>query len=373
MPRRHRLLVSTLLVLGTLFLLAGSLAVWINRQALQTDHWVDTSTSLLRDPAIQSATAAYLAEQLFAGDTAVDRVRERLPDQAKPLAPAVAGALSDVAERAARRALASDAFQQLWENANRISHQRLVAVIEGDATGPAAQVVLDLRPMLGRLATRVGLGDEAVAKLPNDSGIVHVLDRDELDSVRGYVDLFKKLVWVLIVLTVACFAGAVALAGGRRAHVLAWVGLDFVIVALLLLLVRRFAGNQVVDAATGGGATHDAATATWAIGTSLLRDSATSVLLLGSGLAAGAWLAGTSARAGSARRRIAPYLIDQPGISTAAGAVAVLLLLAWGPFPMTQTLLGALVFVVALAGGLFALRQAIVEESPSRPTPSPTG
>lgn len=367
------MLVNALLVLGTVFLLVGSLAVWANRQALQTDYWVDTSSSLLRDPAIQSATAAYLADQLISGDAAADRLREVLPERVRGLAPAVAGALSDVAERAARRALASDAFQQLWENANRISHQRLVAVIEGDATGPAAAVVLDLRPMLGRLATRIGIGDEAVASLPKDNGVVRVLDRDDLDAVRQVVDLFQTLVWVILGLTVAAYAGAVALARGRRAHTLAWVGLDLVIVGLLLLVVRRLAGDQLVEAATGGGATLDAAEATWRIGTSVLRDIATSGILLGLGLAAGAWLAGTGERARIARRRIAPYLIDSPQISAALAGLALLLLLAWGPFAATRTWLGALVFALAAGGGFVALRRAIVAERPTPSTPSPSG
>ena len=115
-----------------------------------------------------------------------------------------------------------------------------------------------------------------------------------------------------------------------------------------------------------------------AIGTSVLRDLATSGVILGIALAAGAWLAGTSARAGRVRRRVAPYLVAQPGISAALGGVVILLLLAWGPFPITRTFAGALVFVVVWAGGLFALRQAIVADETGGPatptaTPTPTG
>ena len=53
--RGRRIGVDALLVLGTLLWTALGFAVWANRQALDTDNWVDTSSALLEDDEIRTA------------------------------------------------------------------------------------------------------------------------------------------------------------------------------------------------------------------------------------------------------------------------------------------------------------------------------
>jgi hypothetical protein len=53
--RAKRIAVGALLVLGTLFWTAFGLGLWAERQVLDTDEWVDTSSSLLEDEAIRNA------------------------------------------------------------------------------------------------------------------------------------------------------------------------------------------------------------------------------------------------------------------------------------------------------------------------------
>ncbi|HUE27418.1 MAG TPA: hypothetical protein VMP89_11645, partial [Solirubrobacteraceae bacterium] len=56
-PRRHRFLVGTLFTLATVIGVFAVLAVWANRQVLNTDNWTTTSSNLLADKAIQNAIA----------------------------------------------------------------------------------------------------------------------------------------------------------------------------------------------------------------------------------------------------------------------------------------------------------------------------
>ena len=62
----HRRIVAALLVLATLVTFLAIFSIWVNRQALNTDNWVDTSTNLLQDEAVQARLSNYLADQLFA-------------------------------------------------------------------------------------------------------------------------------------------------------------------------------------------------------------------------------------------------------------------------------------------------------------------
>jgi uncharacterized membrane protein len=63
--RAHRVVVPILLALASVALFTGAFAVWVNRQALNTDNWKTTSSELLADEQIQAALAPYLVDQLF--------------------------------------------------------------------------------------------------------------------------------------------------------------------------------------------------------------------------------------------------------------------------------------------------------------------
>ena len=59
-PKRvHRVTVPILLVLASLALFTGGFAVWVHRQALNTDNWKTTSSELLADKQGQAALAPY--------------------------------------------------------------------------------------------------------------------------------------------------------------------------------------------------------------------------------------------------------------------------------------------------------------------------
>ena len=58
-PRRHRILIGTLFALATIIGIVAVLAVWANRQALNTDNETNTSSQLLADKQIQTAVAAF--------------------------------------------------------------------------------------------------------------------------------------------------------------------------------------------------------------------------------------------------------------------------------------------------------------------------
>ena len=62
------------------------LAVWANRQALNTDNWTNTSTQLLADARIQTAVAAYSVNELFKSGAVESQVQAVLPPRLKAAA-----------------------------------------------------------------------------------------------------------------------------------------------------------------------------------------------------------------------------------------------------------------------------------------------
>ncbi len=128
-------MVAALLIAATLLSVVGIFSVWINRQALNTDNWVNTSTKLLQNKEVQGQLAIYLSDQLVANVNIEEELQKALPPKLAPLAAPAAGALEQLAPQAAEKALERPKVQELWASANRAAHEALLKVIDGG--GPA--------------------------------------------------------------------------------------------------------------------------------------------------------------------------------------------------------------------------------------------
>src|SRR4051812_5879057 len=123
--RTHRFLVPTLLVLATLIGFAGAFAVWVNRQALNTDNWATTSGKLLADEKVRTALSAYMVDELFSNVDVATELKSALPPRAEVLAAPAAAGLQQLAGQAAPKLLARPRVQDAWVAANRAAHRQL--------------------------------------------------------------------------------------------------------------------------------------------------------------------------------------------------------------------------------------------------------
>src|ERR1700704_3547515 len=94
-----------LLALATLLTVVAIFALWVNRQALDTNEWTRTSTRLLQDSRIRSALSTYIVDQLYANVDVAGQLRSLAPKDLKPLAGPAAGGLGDLLAQAAQQAL----------------------------------------------------------------------------------------------------------------------------------------------------------------------------------------------------------------------------------------------------------------------------
>ncbi len=116
---RHRIKIRILLVLASILAFLAIFTSWMDRQALDTEQWVDTSGKLLEDKAISDAVATYAVDELYANVDVTAVVKQRLPQDLQPFsAPASAG-IRQFATQAAEQAIQSPRVQQAWQDANR--------------------------------------------------------------------------------------------------------------------------------------------------------------------------------------------------------------------------------------------------------------
>lgn len=362
----HRTLSRILVVTGALLGVLAILAVWVGRQALETDQWTQTSAKILDDPAVQTAVAGYLVDQLYANTDVAGELRTALPPQAKPLAAPAAGALRNAAEGIAVRALDRPRVQQAWENANRKAHTVLVNIIEDKGNVVSTNngvVALDLKALLDEVAQRTGIGARAAAKLPDSAASIEIMRSDQLGAVQTIGKWLKPLAVLLVLLMLGCFAGAIALARDHRRETLRGCGFALIFAGIVALIARRLLGDEVVGQLAATDATKPAVQAVWDIGTSLLVGVAGATILYGVLTVIGAWVAGPSRPATATRRTLAPYLRD-PRLTYGVVAGVVLLVLLWGPTEGTRRLLPALVLTALLVIGVEALRRVTARQFP---------
>jgi hypothetical protein len=364
LSRKRAIAVWSLVGLATLLLLVGSLTVWVKRQALDTDAWVDASGELLANDEIRSQLSIFLVDSLFENTDATARIAEALPPERSGLAPLISGALRDVGIRAANRFLESPRAQDLWEGANRRAHQNLIAVLEGEDVRrfetAEGTVVLDVSPLVQRVGERLGVQEQ----LEQDAGKITILESDELDAAQTSLKVIKALSALIIFVVLFLYGLAIYLAAGHRRRILRASAVSFILVGILLLVVLRLAGDAVVNSLVEADSARDAGWATWVISTELLRGIAIALIGYGIVFLVGAWLAGPTRPATAARRWLAPTFREQAWLVYAVVAVLFLLVIAWGPTVATRQLWGIVLLGGLLFFGVYMFQRETVAEFP---------
>src|SRR5262249_43310328 len=171
---RWRMIVAwVLVVVAAILTLVGALTIWVKRQALDTNNWVDTSGKLLENQQITDALSVYMVNQLYQNVDVQARLQQRLPDQLDPIAPVLASTLRTALERTAQELLQRPRVQQLWKLANRQAHGEFIDILDNKnehLKTTNGNVVLDLRPMIQNLEQQGGLASALAKKLPPDAG-----------------------------------------------------------------------------------------------------------------------------------------------------------------------------------------------------------
>ncbi|GAA4062021.1 hypothetical protein GCM10023065_10570 [Microbacterium laevaniformans] len=203
-------------------------------------------------------------------------------------------------------AIRSDSFGALWDRLLRQSHRALTLAATSDGSGVVVQTKAGLGIQVGAVVAGVkeSLSAQGVAwatLIPSVDHVVVIGSGDALAAIRTGYALGVKAGWWMPVATAILFLTGIALARRRfdalrRAALAAAAGLG-------ALLIAAAAGRAAVSsAATGTALTPAAAAAVYDQLVSAAVGAAGAALAIALAVAAGAWLAGQSARAAALRR-----------------------------------------------------------------------
>ncbi len=293
--RTRQIATAVLAVLTTISVIASTVAYWGHRTVFDQDHYMEVVGPLGANPAVTGALSTYLGDQIVTALDLKTRIGDALKDipdlpatanlLVRPVANAVANSANDLIRRRVSEFLASPDFRNLWVEANRVGHTKVVALLRGDyrklpnvKTGDA-EVRLDLLPIVSRMLRQLvqdGVGafapgvtvpdvslkdipDSARQRLsqalgitlPPNFGEVTLMSKSQLETLQNGVNAFDRLVWGLILLSILLGAATIVVAiNKRRALVELAVG---VVVGLILagVVIRRVKEAVVHRVKTG--------------------------------------------------------------------------------------------------------------------------
>ncbi len=366
--RAHRIWVRVILALATVLAIFSIFAIWANRQLMNPPNWAKTSTALLQKQTIRTAVSAYLIDQLYANVNVEAQLKSGLPTQLAPLAGPISGALHNLAEQGAQKALEIPRVQSAWAQANRAADQTLVTIVKGGGSRVqinGGTVSLNLHQIVADLAQRLGLPSGIADKLPPSVANLKIVTSSQLGLVRSLAKALHALALLLTILTLALYVLAMYLARGHRRRTLLWVGSSLVFAGLIVLLGRKIGQSQIVSAITTDASIEPAATDAYSVATSLLVQVASASIIIGIPIILSAWLAGPARWAVAARRFLAPHFRERPGLAYWITAGLLALVFIWGPIPATRNPFEMLLFTILAFVGAHVLRAQIAEEFPA--------
>jgi hypothetical protein len=350
-----------LTILAILLALVGMIAFYVEHTALDEEGFETISRNMIQDDEIRTQVAAKSVDTLFENVDVEAAIAERLPPAQQGLAPVLAGLARSGADRAADAVLERPRVQTVWVETTTATQRQLVRLLDDDTTfiqTEGGAVVLDLRPIVIQLGDQVAVIGKVAERLPESSGRIAIIEESQLETAQTITRVLRAVADWMWILALVVAALAVWVARGRRRLELRAIALGLVVVGLLLLAVRRFAGSYLVDELAADDAVKPAAHDAWTILTQVLADRAWAWIIFGVLMLLGVWFVGDSGLAARARRVAAPTLESRP---TTYGIVAVALLALVLVAPqLARGWLSALLLIGLVVAGVEVVRAIVI-------------
>jgi hypothetical protein len=300
-------LTIVLVILTALSVVTTTVAVWIHETAFDTDQFMETVEPALDDPALYALLSDYVSEQALAALDIEARIATRLASVDEYLSEVLLDALDigeqgqAILDRFDRPSLATlaapiadglenritsriDSFITSPEFEERLTglvervHTATVALIRGDTEQlpnvytEDGQVRVDLIPIITEALRRVAAEirdflpnvtlpdvlsnsvDEAReqlaaavgAQLPEDFGQVTLFSEEKLEEVQAGVQRLDRLVWLLILITIALAAATIAMSTARRRTII-HLGLGVAAGLIIAIVAIRRLQEAIVE------------------------------------------------------------------------------------------------------------------------------
>lgn len=253
-------LTGLLILISVGFLVSSISAYWVRQTLFDTNTWVKKTTEIMKNSSVQTDIANQTVNGIFAKYNVTQYVSDLLPQQAKPLAAPITSSLQNVAIQQTQKVLASDQFQQFWENANRQAHTGLVKSIQvlNNKSQASAQdeviyinqdqVILNLEPILQNVKSALsnaGLGFVNNINVSGFNQTITLATVSNLPTILLAINTINALAFWLPVLTIL-FVGLTLWVSKNRRKTLMHLGIVAAVLFVINILLINLTGYGFV-------------------------------------------------------------------------------------------------------------------------------
>ena len=232
-----------LILIGALLAPVAVVGSWARGLVVDTERYVDTVAPIAQDPLVQSAVAnritlavvdALNVEQLttqatdaVAGLDLPPLVGQAVTSLQAPLQEAITGFI----RKNVTKIVSSDAFENVWEEANRAAHEQIVATLRGDPDALAqisdtGALTIDVTPIIEDVKTSLEqAGFSLVSRIPTVNVTFPIASSADLVRLQSAYRLIDVVGGLLPYLSLALL-GAGVLAAQHRSRALVVAGLS---------------------------------------------------------------------------------------------------------------------------------------------------
>ena len=204
--------------------------------------------------------------------------------------------------------VSTDAFQRLWEDAARVGHEDVVAVLTGEGNDTLdtanGKVAVKVGPLAKEVVTRLDeiLGTDLADSVPEEQldGELVLVQSDDLANLQDEINWFDRLSWIIPLLTIALLAASVVISRPRR-PAFRRLGIAIVVPTVISLLAYDWVRSRYVGALPDDLHNPDAVAAFFDITTRFLPRDMRVLLVIGLVILFLTWLFGPTGWAGRAR------------------------------------------------------------------------
>ena len=357
-----------LTVLAILLALIGMVAFYVENTALDEDGVRDDLAEDDRERRDPHAGRGQVGRDAVRERRRGGRDRGAAACCQQGLAPVLAGLARSGADRAADAVLERPRVQTVWVEVTTRAQRQLVRLLDDDTTfiqTEGGAVVLDLRPIVIELGDQVAVIGKVAERLPESSGKIAIIEESQLETAQTITKILRSVANWMWLVALAVAALAIWLARGRRRIELRAIAIGLLVVGLLMLAVRRFAGDYLVDELVKDDGVKPAAHEAWSILTQVLADRAWVWIILGLVTLVGVGSSATpSRRAGTPRRSARP---GEPRTTYAIAAVALLMIALLAPTVATSWVMALFLIALIVAGLEIVCRVIVGREAASPP------
>lgn len=289
----------TMALAGALFVVA-SLILYFTMTLVKTDRFMEVAKPIGESAAVQQAVATRTTDALFDRVDVEELAVEVLPERVDFLAPEIAKQIETFAQKEAEKILATEGFQQIWQQSVRTAHTRFVTNLE-NYQGDGNIHVSDIYNRLSERMQEGKLSFLANKTLPSKIGDITVMQVSWLPTASWIVSNVDAVRAFTILLFIGLLALAVWLSVDRRRAFLG-IGWMISILSFLMLISLRVVREIAVNAAQP--INQQAVRDIWVALATPLALQLIAAILFGLAIVLVAWLAGGSRSSVAIKQRV---------------------------------------------------------------------